>query len=357
VTRWLRRAAWLLAALLLLWALAWLAVPPLLKSQAQKIASEKLGRQVTIGVIDFKPWTLELAVSDLTIAKQGAPAAAEGAPVSPDAPQISIKRLYIDAEMESLLRLAPVADAIQIDEPVVSLTHRGDGRYDIDDILERLKSPADQPASAPPQFALYNLSLTGGRLDFTDQSVKKTHELRELTVSVPFLSNLQSQREIKTSLRLAFKLGGSSFDTAAEATPFADTRKTDATLKLTDFDLKPYLGYLPASLPYRLQGALLNADVKVAFEQTAATVVKLSGTVTATQVRLQEAARAAGTAPGGPDLLAFDRLQLTLDDVRPLEQIVNISKIELTAPRIHVTRNRAGQLNLLPQRLQTLQKT
>jgi Domain of Unknown Function (DUF748) len=349
--RWLRRAAWLIAALLALWVLAWLAVPPLLKSQAQKIASEKLGRAVTIGAIDFKPWSLELTVSDLAIAKQAsqsAAAPAAGTPASQAAPQISIKRIYIDAEMQSLLRLAPVADAIQIEEPVVSLTHRGDGRLDIDDILERLKSPPDKPAGEPQQFALYNLNLTGGRLDFTDQSVKKTHELRELMVSVPFLSNLQSQREIKTSPRLAFKLGGSSFDTAAVATPFADTRKTDATLKLTDFDLKPYLGYLPASLPVRLQAALLNADIKVAFEQTPATVVKLSGTVTASQVRLQEAARPAGAAPAGPDLLAFDRLQLTLDDVRPLQQIVNISKVELTAPRIHITRNRAGQLNLLP---------
>ena len=65
---WLLRAAWLVAALLVLWALAWLAVPPLLKSQAQKMASEKLGRLVTIGAINFKPWSLELTVSDLAIA-------------------------------------------------------------------------------------------------------------------------------------------------------------------------------------------------------------------------------------------------------------------------------------------------
>ncbi len=332
---WLLRSVWLLAALLLLWALAWLAVPPLLKSQAQKIASEKLGRPVTIGAIDFKPWSLELTVSDLVIAKlASAPAGA---------PQISIKRIYIDAEMQSLLRLAPVADAIQIDEPVLSLTHLGGGRLDIDDILERLKTPADKPASELLQFALYNLRLTGGQLDFTDQSVQKTHALRELTVAIPFLSNLQSQREIKTSPRLAFKLNGSSFDTAAEATPFADTRKTDASIKLSDFDLKPYLNYLPASLPFRLQGALLNADVKVAFEQTPATVVKLSGTMTATQVRLHEAASGAV-----PDLLTIDQVQLTLDDVRPLQQVAKISTVELTAPHLHVTRNRAGQLNVLP---------
>lgn len=350
---WLLRAAWLGAALLVLWALAWLAVPPLLKSQAQKIASEKLGRAVTIGAIDFKPWSLELTVSDLSIAKLAASASgSSGASAStpPGAPQISIKRIYIDAELESLLRLAPVADAIQIDEPVVSLTHLGDGRFDIDDILARFRSPAEKPTGEPLQFALYNLRLTGGRVDFTDRLVQKTHELRELNVSIPFLSNLQSKREIKTSPRLAFKLGGSDFDTAAEATPFTETRKTDATIKLSDFDLRPYLGYLPASLPFRVQDALLHADVKVAFEQTPATVVKISGTVRASQVRLLEAARADSAAPVGPsssDLLAFDRLQLTLDDVRPLEQVVNISKVELTAPRLHLTRNRAGQLNLL----------
>ncbi len=55
---WRRRAAWSLGGLLLLWARAWAAVPPIVKSQLEKIASEKLGRQVTLGAVDFKPWSL-----------------------------------------------------------------------------------------------------------------------------------------------------------------------------------------------------------------------------------------------------------------------------------------------------------
>ena len=42
-------------ALLAFCLLAWLAVPPIAKSQIQRIASEKLERQVTVGKIDFKP--------------------------------------------------------------------------------------------------------------------------------------------------------------------------------------------------------------------------------------------------------------------------------------------------------------
>jgi len=367
---WRRRAAWALGTLLLVWALAYTAVPVVLKSQIEKIASEKLGRQVTVGVIDFKPWSLELTLHDLAIAKAGAAGAPQASPQ--EVPQLTVKRIYIDAELESLLRLAPVADAVQVDEPVAFLAHQGEGRYDIDDILERLKAPADQPAGDPPRFAVYNIVVSGGRVDFADQSVGKTHELRDLNLSVPFLSNLKSQREIKTAPHLAFKLNGSSFDTAAEGTPFAQTHKTDATLSLRGFDLNPYLAYWPASLPFKLQSAVLHADAKVAFEQTPATQVRISGTVTAENVRVQAVgqaamaapapAQAAGRKPAGkrgvaggepppaarPDVLAFERLQVNMADVRPLEQFVKLAAVELTAPALSVVRDRTGHLNLLP---------
>ena len=330
---WRRRAAWALGGLLLFWGLAYALVPVIAKSQIEKIASSKLGRAVTVGSIDFKPWSLEATVNDLTIAKKDSTAS-----------QLSIKRIYIDAELESLLRLAPVVDAIAVDAPEVSLTHLGGGRYDIDDIVEKLKPPADAPPSEPPRFALYNLSLTGGQVSFTDQSVNPTrpvtHELTALNLSVPFLSNLQSKRDVKTAPRLAFKLGGSSFDSAAEGTPFAQTHKTDATFKLNNFDLSPYLGYLPASLPFKLTGAVINADAKLAFEQTPATVVKLSGVVTADRVKLLDKL--------GADLLAFDQLKVSMDDVRPLAQSVKLSLIELTNPALNISRDKAGRLNLVP---------
>jgi hypothetical protein len=365
--KWHRRVAWALGVWLLLWALAYAAVPLILKSQLEKIGSEKLGRHLTLGRVDFKPWTLELTLHDLAIAKAGAanasgvsasaglPATAPGSappalqpPVAQASPQLKIKRLYIDAELQSLLRLAPVADALVVEDPVVSLTYFGEGRYDIDDIIARLEKPDPQPVSESPQFALYNLVLSGGRMDFVDQSVRKTHELRDLQLAVPFMSNLPSQRDINITPHLAFTLNGSRFDTAAEGTPFARTHKTDANFTLRGLDLKPYLAYWPASLPFRLQSAVLNADAKVSFEQTSLPIVRISGSVTADKVSLlQVVAPGAALAPG-PELLTFDRLYVTLDDVRPLEQVVKLSAVELTAPTLSISRDRAGRLNLLP---------
>ena len=90
--KWVRRGVVALLVLLAVWAIAWVAVPPIAKGQIQKIASEKLGRQVTVGKIDFKPWTLELTVNDLRIAT------ADGT-----RSQVAIKRIYLDGELQSIL--------------------------------------------------------------------------------------------------------------------------------------------------------------------------------------------------------------------------------------------------------------
>ncbi|WP_162580836.1 DUF748 domain-containing protein [Variovorax sp. PBS-H4] len=327
--KWVRRAVLALLVLLVFWLVAWLAVPPIAKSQIEKIASEKLGRQVTVGKIDFKPWTLELALDELRIAT------ADGS-----RSQLAVSRIYADAELQSILRLAPVIDALTIDAPAVLLTHQADGKYDIDDILARLASAPEAPKGEPPRFSVYNIAITNGSVDFDDQAVKRKHELRDFVLKVPLLSNLPSQREIKTEPKLAFVLNGSAFDSAASSTPFADDRKTDAQINFKDLDLAPYLGYIPGGLPVALQAGKLDADLKIDFAQTTTTGLKITGTVAAHAVQLADSK--------ARDLLRFDSLKLALADVRPLERVVHLSDVALAAPQLVVARDAAGRLNLLP---------
>ncbi|WP_077003351.1 DUF748 domain-containing protein [Variovorax sp. KK3] len=327
--KWVRRAALALLVLFAFWVLAWLVVPPIAKSQIQKIATEKLGRQVTVGKIDFKPWTLELTLNDLKVAT------ADGS-----RSQVAVSRVYADAELQSIVRLAPVIDAIAIDGPAILLTHLADGKYDIDDILAKLASAPEAPKSEPPRFAIYNIAITNGTVDFDDQTVKRKHELRDFVLKVPFLSNLPSQREIKTEPKLAFVLNGSAFDSAALSTPFADNRKTDAQISFKDLDLAPYLGYVPGGLPVGLRAGKLDADLKLDFVQAATAGLKITGTVAAHSIQLADSQ--------AHDLLRFDSLKLALADVRPLERVVHLSEVALAAPQLVVARDAAGKLNLLP---------
>ncbi len=325
--RWAKWAVWSLVGLVAVWGLAWLAVPPLLKRAIEKSATQQLGRAVQVAQVDFRPWTLELTLHGLRVASAAG-----------DAAQLQVSRIYIDAELQSLLRLAPVVDAVEVDAPQLRVAHLGAGRYDVDDILARLQQPPASAPADPQRFALYNLVLKGGSVDYTDADVKRTHALRELNLGIPFLSNLNAHRDVQVQPQLAFVLNGSRFDTAAEGTPFTQSRKTDATLRIAGFDLAPYLGYLPASLPVRLQAAVLDADLRLAFEQSPAPVVKLSGNLTARGARL-------ATADAAP-LLGFDTLSVQLDDVRPLERVARIQSVEMTGPRVDIRRSAQGRLNL-----------
>ncbi|SCX74286.1 OmpA family protein [Variovorax sp. EL159] len=315
--------------LLAFWVIAWLAVPPIAKSQIQKIASEKLGRQVTVGKVDFKPWTLELTLSDLRIAT------ADGSKS-----QVAIQRIYADGELQSIFRLAPVVDAVTVDGPAILLTHQADGKYDIDDILAKLSAgPPPDPNAKPARFAIYNIAINGGSVDFDDQTVHRKHELRDFVLQVPFLSNLASKRDVNTEPKLAFTLNGSKFDSAAFTAPFSENRKTDAHVQFKGLDLVPYLGYIPGGLPVRLQAGSLDADLKIGFEQGATTGLKITGTVEAHTAKVADAR--------GRDLLGFESLKLALADVRPLESVFHLSEIALVNPQLAVARDAAGQLNLL----------
>ena len=323
--KWGRLAVVLAASLLLVWGLSWAFLPGILKHQLEKWSSQQLGRQVTVGAIHVSPWSLELALADLTVA--GGP----GAPLL-----LRINRIELDLELQSLLRWAPVVDALQLDGLQLRLTHQGEGHYDVDDILARLLTPSDPP-SALPRFALYNVSLRSGQIDFVDQPVGRTHEVRELNLSIPFLSSLGARRELVTEPQLAFQLNGSHFDSKAQTTPFADSRRTDVSLKLTDFDLQPYLVYWPARLPIKPKAGVVQADVRLHFEQTPQPTVRLSGLLALQSMQWLDAQ--------GGDVMAWRALRLQMADVRPLEQVAHLAELTLDAPQLVLHRDKTGAID------------
>jgi len=323
--RWLRRLLWAAAALLGLWAVAWLALPPLLKSQVEQQGSKALGRSVTLGAVAFNPLTLELTLSDLKVAS------ADG-----KSTQLAVVRLYADAELQSLFRLAPVIDAITIDQPKLALTHLGGGRYDIDDVLQRLQSAPSEPSSKPLRFAIYNVVLNDGSADFVDHiggsggGTPRIHSLRKLEISLPFLSSFDSQRDVTVHPKLAFELNGSSFDSSAQATPFAQTRKGELNLQVAGLDIAPYLPYLPASLPVRIKSAVLDSALQVSFAQASVNQLQISGALKLSNIRIDDKT--------GAPLLQAASLQAVLKSLRPLEQVLELESLTLAEPTFALSR-------------------
>ena len=328
---WLWRTLTAVGALLLLWAVTWLAVPPLLKWQLQKQASAQLGRNVTVERVDFRPWALSLSLEGLRVA--GATGGES---------QFSLARLYANAELQSILRLAPVIATLTIEQPRLTLRHLGEGRYDVDDILERLR-PGDQAEpSDPAHFALFNIDVLGGSLVVTDDSTGSVHQLTELNLGVPFLSNLPSRLEVVTEPRLAFVLNGSAFDSRAASTPFAQTRDTEATVDVPTLDLAPYLPYWPAQWPVRPKAGTLHLALKLDFEHQTQPRLVLSGKAALSGLRVVEQIAASEEAA----VLSWDRLQMDINRLEPFARVVDLAQVELQSPRLELARDTQGRLNL-----------
>ncbi len=335
--RLLRWAAWLIGALLLLWAVAWLAVPPIVKSQAEQRLSSLLGREVRIGRIDFSPWSLRLTLEQFSVA----PAAGGGAP-----PQLSVQRLMVNADMRSLLRLAPVIEALEIDTPVVRVARVADGRYDFDDIVARFAKAAAEPKhnDEPARFALYNLRLQGGAVEFDDQPVKRVHRLQDLQIALPFLSNLPDDVTVDVLPRVAFKLNGAAFDSGAQSKPFAQDRASQIDLNVAALDLAPWLPYVPAALPLKPSRGTLATQLQLQFALAAdgAPRISLRGKASLADVALATAGDA------GTPAVAWQKLDVALTDVQPLARKIALGEVTLAGVRIDARRSADGRINLVP---------
>ena len=332
-----RGLLWVIGGLLLLWLVAWLAVPPLAKSQAEQRLSALLGREVRIGHIGFSPWSLTLAVEQFTLAS----AAGAGAP-----PQLSVERVTANADIRSVLRLAPVIEALQIETPVLRVARTAEGRYDFDDIVQRLQAATPPPSAddQPARFALYNLTLQGGSVEFDDQPVQRRHQLQALQVALPFLSNLPDHVTVDVLPRVAFTLNGAAFDSGAQSKPFAQDRASQIDLRITDLDLAPWLPYVPAGVPLKPSRGKLATQLQVQFALAAdgAPRVALRGNVS-----LADAAFVAAGGASAP-AVAWRHLDVALNDVQPLARKIALGDITLGSAQIDAQRDAQGRLNLLP---------
>ncbi|MFT7724156.1 MAG: DUF748 domain-containing protein [Roseateles sp.] len=314
IALWALTAVAALGSLLLL--LVTLLLPGWVAGRGVALATEALGRPVHIGQSHFEPWRLAVVAEDLRIG--GA------APDRP--PLLTLAKVDAALSLRSLLRGRVVIESLALTRPELRLARVAEGHYDIDDLIQRFAAQPGAPDEPAPEFAVYNIELTEGRLLFDDRPVQRQHELAELRLALPFVSTLEADVQVKVQPSLSGQLDGVAFASHAEALPFGDAASARLSLKLAGLDLAPLAAYLPASLPVRLARGRLDVDLALDFAEHAgqAPGVKLSGAVQLLDLALNQ--------PDGQPLLAWQRLSLPLADVQPLRRQAGFGTLVLESP-------------------------
>jgi uncharacterized protein involved in outer membrane biogenesis len=160
-------------------------LPPILKSILIKQLSQNLHREVTIKQIKVNPYTLSITAGGLLVKDRGS-----------SETFVSCEEIYLNFQSFSALRLAVIFSEIRLKQPFIKITLNQDMSYNFSDLLEKKESkPAEKGKPKPLRFSLNNIRIENGSIDFLDGPKQTKHTVRELTIGIPFLSNIPSNIE------------------------------------------------------------------------------------------------------------------------------------------------------------------
>jgi hypothetical protein len=317
-------------AILSFFSLVAFAAPPLLKGKIADELSKTLHREVSIEQIWFNPFTMSLTVRGFLVKeRQGSPTA------------ISFDELYTNLELQSLFRWAPVFKEVRLSKPYVSLIRNEDRTYNFTDLIEEFtKGPPKDPPAPTPRFAVNNIQVLDGRIDFDDRPEQTKHVVSSIRIGVPFISSIPSHVEITVEPAFHALVNDAPLDIDADTKPFKDSRESTIRLDLDNLQIPKYVEYSPVDLNFKIPSGQLNTELTVAFRTKAdkPAVLSISGNVGVRELRLQEKNDAA--------LLNLPAFDVVIDAVEVFAQKAGLKSIKVQSPELHVIRNRDGTLNL-----------
>ncbi len=308
--------------------LGFFAVPPLVRSLLASKLTQALHRRTTVESVSFNPFALSLRVRGLTVRE----------PAS-DKVFVSLGRLYANVKLSSLIHLAPVLKELRLDDLYVHLVRTQGSTYNFSDLLVAAPA-APGPPPKPLRYALNNIRLSGGRIDFDDRPTGRLHTVRDLYLAVPFISNLPDETEVFVQPALRAVVNGTPVALNGRTKPFAGSLDTALDFEFKDLDVPTYLAYLPLSLQVKVPSALLSGKLTLTFRQEKGkpSTLELSGETALRDVRV--------TDTHGADVLDFPLLDVRIAAADLLTDRVRLASVQLQQPRLRVARDAAGAWNL-----------
>ena len=163
--------------------LGFLIVPVVGRAKLEAIGTRELDRTMTLGRLEFNPFTLHARLSDFALADRE--------------PQRTLARfdaLDLDFSIASLWKRAAVFDAVHLARPQIELTRNGDGRYNIQDLIDRFVASA--PEGPPTLFSINNIEVDDGSIALEDRPHARKIVVSKIGIGIPFLSSFPHDAQI-----------------------------------------------------------------------------------------------------------------------------------------------------------------
>jgi uncharacterized protein involved in outer membrane biogenesis len=315
-------------------------LPPILKSILIKQLSQNLHREVTINQIKVNPYTLSITARGLLVKNRGS-----------SETFVSCEEIYLNFQSFSALRLAVIFSEIRLKQPFIKITLNQDMSYNFSDLLEKKESiPAEKGKPKPLRFSLNNIRIENGSIDFLDGPKQTKHTVRELTIGIPFLSNIPSNVERYVQPYFSAKINGTPYTLQGKTKPFADSLETSLDININNLDIPYYLAYVPVKMNFKIISAYLDTQTKISFIETKdkKSTLTVTGNVSLKKIAVDDGQK--------KPLLRLPLFDISIAPSEPLSKIIHLAKISIQSPELEIRRDEKGTLNvlsLLPEKKET----
>ena len=316
-------------------AAGFLGVPLLLHHLANGRLAAALHRPVSVGKIRFNPYTLRLSADSLQVGERDG-----------DQEFAGVGQVRVKASWSSLYRLAPIIQELTIEAPSLHVMRNKAQVFNFADLLEPSAPPPSEAPPKPPSsgrfhFAVSNIRISRGKVQFDDQAFNEHHTVDGIQIGVPFIANLPADTEIFVQPLLRMVIDGSPFRVMGVAKPFASIPESTLDVKLKNLDLTRVANYLAHTVPVKIPRGTLSTKLQLHFVQPeSGPVIKIGGTVNVAGLDVRDASNA--------PLASFKSASIAVTDVEPLRQIVMLGDINVDGLSSGFIRNPGGTTNLTP---------
>jgi len=305
-------------------------LPPLLKNVLTQKLSENLHREVTIGEIKINPFTLTVKVKGILIKE-------------PESPEtfLSCDEIFIDFESLSAFKRAIIFRDIYIKQPFINIARNPDSTFNFSDLIEKKETTLPEKENQKPlRFSFSNMKIENGSIDFWDGPKQTKHTVRELSIGVPFFSNILYYIDTDVKPEFSAKINGTPYSIQGKTKPYADSLETSFDIDVKDLDIPYYLAYIPAKMNFQIVSALLDTDAKISFVQSKSreASLKVTGNVSLKKIAIDDDKK--------NPLLRIPMFEVSIAESEPLSQKIHLSKISIQSPELEIRREKNGDLNL-----------
>ncbi|MGH7928546.1 MAG: AsmA family protein, partial [Candidatus Binatia bacterium] len=321
-------AIWFLSIVIAIGVLGALVAPYVLRRVLSDQLTAKLHRPVTIEQIRINPYAMTATVRGFLMKERDGAATA-----------VSFDELHLNLQLMSLFRWSLVVEELRLVKPYINLVRQEDFKYNFQDLIDGFMSGPSE-SGPTPRFALNNIQITDGKIDFDDRPEQTKHSIDSIHLGVPFISSLPSYSDIFVKPAFAAVINGTPLDIKGDTKPFKDSFESVVQVNIDDLQIPKYLAYSPVDLNFTVPTGRIDGKLTAWFKTARGQdpVVIIAAEMALRDLVMQE--------KSGAPLLNLPAFDIGIDSVGVFARKASIKTMKAQGLELHVKRRADGSFNV-----------